>query len=59
MNQCKKGYRPTIYQNAEKSLTRKDFHSNNRYAQGSGKPMNLGMKKFGDIPHEPLKCWEC
>jgi hypothetical protein len=27
--------------------------------QGSGKPVNLGMKKFGDIPHEPLKCWEC
>jgi predicted aspartyl protease len=27
--------------------------------QGSGKPVNLGMKKFGDNPHEPLKGWEC
>jgi len=27
--------------------------------QGSGKPVNLGMKKFGDNPCEPLKCWEC
>jgi hypothetical protein len=25
----------------------------------SGKPVNLGMKKFGDSPREPLKCWEC
>jgi hypothetical protein len=27
--------------------------------QGGGKPVNLGTKKFGDSPHEPLKCWEC
>jgi hypothetical protein len=27
--------------------------------QGSGKLVNLGMKKFGDKSHEPLKCWEC
>ena len=27
--------------------------------QGSGKPVNLGTKKFGDSPREPLKCWEC
>jgi len=27
--------------------------------QGSGKPVNLGMKKFGDNACEPLKCWEC
>ena len=26
--------------------------------QGSSKPVNLGMKKFGDRPCEPLKCWE-
>jgi hypothetical protein len=27
--------------------------------QGSGKLVNLGMKKFWDNSHEPLKCWEC
>lgn len=27
--------------------------------QGGGKLVNLGIKKFGDSPHEPLKCWEC
>jgi hypothetical protein len=42
-----------------KSFPRKDFHSNHLNTQGSGKPVNLGMKKFGDNPHKPLKCWEC
>jgi hypothetical protein len=59
MNQWKKGYQPTPYWNATKIFPRKDFHSNHMNAQGSGKPINLGMKKFGDISHEPLKCWEC
>ena len=27
--------------------------------QGSGKSVNLGMKKFGDNSCEPLKSWEC
>jgi hypothetical protein len=38
---------------------RNDFHSNHLNMQGSGKPINLGMKKFGDRPREQLKCWEC
>jgi hypothetical protein len=59
MNQWKKGYQPTPYQSATKSFPRKEFHSNNPNTQGNGKPVNLGMKKFGDIPHKPLKCWEC
>jgi len=59
MNQRKKGYQPTPYRNAAKSFPRKDFHSNNQNLQGGGKPINLGTKKFGDNPREPLKCWEC
>jgi hypothetical protein len=59
MNQRKKGYQPTPYQNAAKGFPRKDYHSNYPNTQGSGKPVNLGMKKFGDSLHEPLKCWEC
>ena len=27
--------------------------------QGSGKPLNLGTKRFGDNALEPLKCWDC
>jgi hypothetical protein len=42
-----------------KKISEKYFHSNHLNTQGSGKPLNLGMKKFGDSPHEPLKCWEC
>jgi hypothetical protein len=42
-----------------KKFMRNDFHSNHLNMQGSGKPVNLGMKKFGDRPREPLKCWEC
>jgi hypothetical protein len=37
----------------------KDYHSNTQTAQGGGRPVNLGVKKVGDIPREPLKCWEC
>ena len=59
MNQQKKGYQPTPYQNATKFLLRKDFHSNHLNTQGDGKAINLGTKKFGDSSHEPLKCWEC
>jgi hypothetical protein len=59
MNQQKKGYQPTPYWNAEKSFPRKDFHSNHPNTQGSGKPLDLGMKKFGDNSLDPLKRWEC
>jgi hypothetical protein len=59
MHQWKKGYQPSPYQNETKSFPRKDFHSNHPNTQGSGKPVNLGMKKFGDNSCEPLKCWEC
>jgi hypothetical protein len=59
MNQRKKGYQPTPYRNAAKSFPRKDFHSNHLNAQGSGKPINLGTKMFGEKSHEPLKFWEC
>ena len=50
INQWKKGYQPTPYQNATKSFPRKDFHSNHLNAQGSGKLVNLGTKKFGATP---------
>jgi hypothetical protein len=59
MNQWKKGYQPAPYRDAKKSFPRKDFHSNHPLMQGSGKPVNLGMKKFGDNYREQLKCWEC
>jgi hypothetical protein len=59
MNQRKKGYQPAPYRNTTKSFSRKDFHSNLPNTQGSGKPVNLGMRRFGDNSHEPLKCWEC
>jgi hypothetical protein len=59
MNQRKKGYQPTPYQDATKSFPRKDFHSNHPNTQGSGKLVNLGTKKFGDNSHKELKCWEC
>jgi hypothetical protein len=47
------------FRNATKSFPRKEFHSNNQNTPGGGKPVNLGTKKFGDNPREPLKCWEC
>jgi hypothetical protein len=59
MNQRKKGYQPTPHGKTTKSFPRKEFHSNHTNTQGSGKPVNLGIKKFGDNPREPLKCWEC
>jgi hypothetical protein len=59
MNQRKKGYQPTPFWNAAKRFPRKYFHSNNHNTQGGGKPVNLGIKNFGDSPREPLKCWEC
>jgi hypothetical protein len=59
MNQRKKGYQPAPFWNTTKSFPRKYFHSNNQNTQGGGKPVNLGTKKFGDSPREPLKCWEC
>jgi hypothetical protein len=60
MNQWKKGYQQTPYQNAAKGFPRKDFHSNYPSTQGNGKPpVNMGTNKFGDSPREPLKCWEC
>jgi hypothetical protein len=58
-NQRKKGYQPAPFWNVAKSFPRKYFHSNNQNTQGGGKPVNLGTKKFGDSPIEPLKCWEC
>jgi hypothetical protein len=59
MNQRKKGYQPAPFRNATKSFPRKYFHTNNQNTQGGGKLVNLGTKKFGDSPREPLKCWEC
>jgi hypothetical protein len=59
MNQWKKGFQPTPFQNMEKNFQRKYFHSNNQNTQGGGRPVNLGAKKIGDNPREPLKCWEC
>jgi hypothetical protein len=59
MNQKKKGYQPAPYQNSTKSFPRKGFHSNHPNMQGSGKPVNLGTKKFGDKSCKPLKFWEC
>jgi hypothetical protein len=44
-------------------MQQKDFlgniFTNHPSTQGGGKPVNLGTKKFGDNPWEPLKCWEC
>jgi hypothetical protein len=59
MNQRKKGYQPSPYQNAAKSFPRKDFHSKHLNMQGSGKPVNLETKKFWENSRKPLKCWEC
>jgi hypothetical protein len=59
MNQQKKGYNPSPYRNTTKSFPRKDFYSNPPNKKGSGKPVNLGMKRLGDSSHKPLKCLEC
>jgi hypothetical protein len=55
MNQRKKGFQPAPFWNATKNFQRKYFHSNNQNTQGGGRPVNLGTKKFGDSPREPLK----
>jgi hypothetical protein len=59
MNQQKKRYQPTPYQNVAKRFPKNDFQSKDQNMQGSSKPINLGSKNFGDNPCEPLKCWEC
>jgi hypothetical protein len=59
MNQQKKGFQPAPFRNMEKGFQKKYYHSNNQNAQGGGRPVNLGVKKVGDNPREPLKCWEC
>jgi hypothetical protein len=59
MNQRKKGFQLGPFQNMEKNFQRKDSHSNNQNTQWGGRLVNLGTKKFGDNPREPLKCWEC
>ena len=59
INQRKKGYQPAPYRNAAKGFPRKDYHSNHLNTQGNSKLVNLGMNKFGDSFHKPLKCWEC
>jgi hypothetical protein len=43
----------------ENKFQRKYFHGSNQNTQGGGRPVNLGAKKFGESPIEPLKCWEC
>jgi hypothetical protein len=59
MSQRKNGYQPAPYWNTVKSFPRKYSHFNHPNALSSGKPVNLGMKKFGDNSREPLKFWEC
>jgi len=58
MNQWKKGFQPTPFQNMENNFQKKYSHSNKHNTQGEGRPINLGTKKFGDNPTESLKCWE-
>ena len=43
----------------EKGFQRKDYHSNTQNSQGGNKKNNPRVKKVGDGPREPLKCWEC
>jgi hypothetical protein len=59
MNQQKKGYQPAPHRNTIKRFPRNDSHFNHPNMLSSGKSINLGMKKFGDNPCEPLKFWEC
>jgi len=58
MNEWKKYHQPTPFWNVGKNFPRKYFHSNNQNTQGWGRLVNLGTKKFGDSPREPLKWWE-
>jgi hypothetical protein len=41
MNQWKKGFQPTPFQNMPNNSQRKYFHSNNQNTQGGGIPVNL------------------
>jgi hypothetical protein len=41
MNQWKKGFQLTPFQNMPNNSQRKDFHSNNQNTQGGGIPVNL------------------
>jgi hypothetical protein len=59
MNQRKKGFQPAPFWNMEKGFQKKDYHSNSQNDQERGRPVNLRVKKVGDNPREPLKCWEC
>jgi len=43
----------------ENFFQKKDYHSNTQSAQGGRRLVNLGVKKVGDNPREPLKCLEC
>jgi len=58
-NQRKKGFQPVPFRNMVKGVPRKDFHMNAQHTQWGNKIANLGFKKVGDNPREPLKCWEC
>jgi len=40
----------------DEHVLRKDFHMNAQHTQGGNKIVNVGFKKLGDIPREPLKC---
>jgi hypothetical protein len=55
MNQRKKGYQPTHFQNETKRFPRKYFHSNNQNTQGGGKPVNLGAKEVWGQPQRTVK----
>jgi hypothetical protein len=55
MNQQEEELPTSPFPNAAKNFQRKYFHSHKQNNQGGGRPVNLGTKKFGDIPREPLK----
>ena len=55
MNQWNKGFQSAPFRNMEKSFQNKDYHSNTQSAQRGRRIVNLGVKKVGDSPREPLK----
>jgi hypothetical protein len=59
MNQSKKGFQLAPFCNMENGFQRKDYHTNTHHTKGGHKTINLGFKKVGASPREPLKCWEC
>jgi len=59
INQRNKCFQPSLFRNMEKGFQRKDYHSNTPNTQRGIKLVNVGFKKVGDIPIEPLKWWEC